>query len=324
MCEREARSIFKCSCPVASICVAPELGVLAAGDSAGSLHLLDSASGQRRCELSRSKDPMLTVDYAHDVRAFVSASGSVAREVCAVTVWDADSGDIRAEMNYQYFVTALTYAAELRAVITGAGSFSQDKLIGQVVVWNIDSLEQHRKFRCTAPVTSVIWNPSRRAIICGDRSQCIRIWSAESGEMMTEISSSLLPWRFALPLQASYSLGGGGAHAGGAYAVALCNFKANLGEVNICDGEGRVQNAERFESSPVLCLTFLPEPGIVACGCRNGEVVLWDYESRARRRTVRMSSAINAMVYNPTKGELVVGAKSGEIGSWPLAYLLSD
>eukprot|EP00931_Biecheleriopsis_adriatica_P077079 TRINITY_DN50703_c0_g1_i1.p1 TRINITY_DN50703_c0_g1~~TRINITY_DN50703_c0_g1_i1.p1 ORF type:complete len:316 (-),score=56.49 TRINITY_DN50703_c0_g1_i1:12-959(-) len=315
MCEAPS-PILSCEGPVSCLCAAPELGAVVVSDTSGAVHVLDVASGAKRYELRRGKDTVTAVAFASDVRAVISAEGSIARDTCTVVVWDADSGAIRAEINYGNFVTDLTYASEMRAVITGDGHFSQSNPSGQVVVWNVDSLEQFRKMKCGV-VTRVAWHPARQAIIALDRQHCMRAWSP-SGELLFEVAfdAGLTPYCLAMPCDSQQQ-------AEGSFALGRCNFKENFSEVRIYSAEGAVQCSEQFDAA-VISLAFLPGSSVVACGARNGELVLWDYEARARRRTLSLGSAINALVYNVLNGELVGGHKTGAVRCWPVDFLLSD
>lgn len=306
--------IYQCKGPVTSLCATPELGAFAVGDSSGGLYLIDMESHAVRYELRHGsdKEPVLAVAFAPELRALFSAQSSFEKDSFKVIVWDADSGAVRAEMNYKKYITTLIYVPELRAMVSGDANVTGEGQTGNVVMWNPHSLEVYQKMPCKGAVTSVTWAVARRLLISSDRSRCIRFWQPDSGEVLSEIETSQVPWCLSMPSDPGRTT----------LAVSQCNFKENFGDVSICDSEGQIQFAEQLDS-PVLCIVFLPEAPVVACGCRAGDIVIWDFEARTRRKTIRVGAAVNALVYHPASGQLVAGCKNGELRSWALADLLS-
>merc|ERR1712054_499377 len=169
------------------------------GDTTGGMFLIDMESHAVRYELRSGKDPVLAVTWAPELRALFSAQSSFADDTFKVIVWDADSGAIRAEMNYKNYITALIYAPQLRNIVSGDAAIHGDKQTGKVVMWNPHSLEVHRKLPCGGPVTALAWIAATGVLMSSDRSRCIRCWRGESGELLSEIQTPQIPWCLALP-----------------------------------------------------------------------------------------------------------------------------
>ncbi|CAJ1430935.1 unnamed protein product [Effrenium voratum] len=186
--------LLACAAPVSSLCASPELGLVAVGDTSGSVTLLDLSSGRVRASLATSGDPVLCVALAAPLRAALGAGGRAAKESSTVAVWDVDSGALRAEMKYKHLVTCLIFVPALHAAITGDGSFDQRSSTGRVVLWNPDTLEQHRKLQCAGAVTSLLYHQG--LILSADRSRSICTWHPENGEKLQEfqVDSGQLPW----------------------------------------------------------------------------------------------------------------------------------
>ncbi|CAJ1376989.1 unnamed protein product [Effrenium voratum] len=301
--------LLACAAPVSSLCASPELGLVAVGDTSGSVTLLDLSSGRVRASLATSGDPVLCVALAAPLRAALGAGGRAAKESSTVAVWDVDSGALRAEMKYKHLVTCLIFVPALHAAITGDGSFDQRSSTGRVVLWNPDTLEQHRKLQCAGAVTSLLYHQG--LILSADRSRSICTWHPENGEKLQEfqVDSGQLPWCLSAANE-------------GRFAYSVCNFKENFGCFCLRGPAGLEQS--QVCDHPVLSIAFLPSAPVVALGLRSGELVLWDLEARRPRRTVRLGSAVNALALNLVRGELLAGEKSGAVSSWPLAFLLSD
>ncbi|CAE7355811.1 unnamed protein product, partial [Symbiodinium sp. KB8] len=259
-----------------------ELGLVVVGDTSGTATLVDLASGAVRRKLS-SEDPILSVATAAPLRAVLGAGGRAVRESSTVAVWDADTGELRAEMQYKKLVTCLIFVPELRAAITGDGAFSQEKPQGRIVLWNPDSLEQHLKLNCASTVTSVAWSGADKVLISADRSHCICLWQPESGAKLQEIrtdaayvaplgciakqccnGTSLLmypafdQWLIAVPPGEERST----------FVYSLCGFKENIGRLCLHRGSselplGQITSSQRSKGSgdfdhPVLSAIFLP------------------------------------------------------------------
>ncbi|CAE7237657.1 unnamed protein product [Symbiodinium sp. CCMP2592] len=189
----------------------------------------------------------------------------VSLEYEVVAVWDADTGELRAEMKYKKLVTCLIFVPELRAAITGDGAFSQEKPQGRIVLWNPDSLEQHLKLNCASTVTSVAWSGADKVLISADRSHCICLWQPESGAKLQEIrtDAAYVAWLIAVPPGEERST----------FAYSLCGFKENIGR--LCLHRGGSEQSGDFDH-PVLSAIFLPESPVVACGLRNGDILCWE------------------------------------------------
>lgn len=301
-------SLLKTSSPITSLSASPELGLLLLGDTSGSVILLDLNTGCERQKLQLA-DPVLAVALAHPIRALLAAGGRAVTESSTVAVWDVDSGTLRAEMKYKHLVTSLTFSPSLRVAITGDGSFDQKNTTGRVVLWNPDTLEQHRKLPCAGAVTCVICTPDG-FILSADRSRNICKWYPESGEKLQEIPVEQgLPWCLAADEAQRF------------FIYSACNFKENFGCLCLFG-----DTLEQYEECghPVLSAAFLPDAPVIVVGLRNGDIILWDFEVKARRKLLKMTSAVNAPALNLVRGELVAGDKSGQLCSWPLALLLSD
>lgn len=201
--------------------------LLALGDTSGSVHLLELDSGAVRRVL-QLPDPVLCVALAPQLRALLAAGGRATTESSTVAVWDVDSGALRAEMKYKHLVpwcrrqimatevTSLTFSPHLRVAITGDGSFDQRSTTGRVVLWNPDSLEQHRKLFCAGAVTCVVCSDG--FVLSADRSRCICKWNAETGEQMEVFQVERgLPWCLAINEAQPF------------FAYSACNFKENFG-----------------------------------------------------------------------------------------------
>eukprot|EP00439_Symbiodinium_sp_Y106_P057455 s2102_g8.t1 len=309
----DATPVLRATAAVSSLSTSPELGLVVVGDTSGTATLVDLASGAVRRKLS-SEDPILSVATAPPLRAVLGAGGRAVRESSTVAVWDADTGELRAEMKYKKLVTCLIFVPELRAAITGDGAFSQENPQGRIVLWNPDSLEQHLKLNCASTVTSVAWSGADKVLISADRSHCICLWQPESGAKLQEIrtDAAYVAWLIAVPPGEERST----------FAYSLCGFKENIGR--LCLYRGGSEQSGDFDH-PVLSAIFLPESPVVACGLRNGDILCWDLEARRlRSRSVKMQSAVNCLALNLVRGELVAGDKIGAVCSWPIAYLLSD
>ncbi|CAE7029665.1 unnamed protein product [Symbiodinium natans] len=308
----DGSAVFRASSPVSSL--SAELGLVVIGDTSGAATLVDLGSGAVRRKLS-SEDPILAVAVAAPLRAVLGAGGRAVRESSTVAVWDSDTGELRAQMQYKKLVTCMIFVPELRSAVTGDGSFSQEKPQGRIVLWNPDSLEQHLKLNCASTITCVAWSAADKVLVSTDRSHCVCIWQPDSGAKLQEIrtDAAYIPWHIATPSGEQRLT----------FTYSLCGFKENYGRLCVYRS-GTTEQYGDFDH-PVLSAVFLPESPVVACGLRNGDILCWDLDAqRLRTRSVKMQGAVNCLALNLVRGELVAGDKTGAVCAWPIAYMLSD
>lgn len=302
---------MKCDGPISSVVCVPELSAVVVGDTSGALTVFDLQSGAIRqrilCDAS-----VTCVACAPQLRAVISGESSMAKEHHRVTVWDMDTGAKRTEMWYKSMIAALEYVPELHVVVSGDGGYTDSHKGGQVVTWDIDSIEKFLRLPCPGAVISLACasDGERQLLAAGDRSGTVTCWDAKSGDRRFQIGiaeGTEDDGRMLLPQSLAYAEQLEALLCGESY------FKGMIGFLSVLDIKSGTWRFRLQCDGPVMAVAHSPSSSALVSGDRAGKVIVWDAASRERRTESSIGNPVNAVSYDASINAAVAGDKQGKV-----------
>ncbi|HLA43565.1 MAG TPA: WD40 repeat domain-containing protein, partial [Aggregatilineales bacterium] len=221
--------------------ISPDGRLLAAGIDNLSIGIWNLDTGEKLHDLIRHDDRLRDVYFSPDGRLLASASWDR-----TVRLWDVASGEMIQTLRHGLGVNKIQFSPD-------GGQIAAGLLGGDIVIRDIRGDEPisidligHR-----GDISSIAYSPDGRLLVSGSRDREMRIWNAQSGELLNTLEGHEgILTRVAVSADGSLLASGdqtGVVRIWGIYAPNTCVLTV-LSEINLRTGAG-----ERFaEGRPVI------------------------------------------------------------------------
>ncbi|MEK7409051.1 MAG: restriction endonuclease [Acidobacteriota bacterium] len=319
---------------VACVAYSRDGKLLAADSGAGSIAVLDTATGRCRRMLSGHAGAVTSVAWSPGGRQLVSGSDDK-----TIRLWDVDTGGLlRTFEGHQGGVRTVAYCPDGRWLASG----SHDKTIR---LWDVKTgrllrtLEGHQE-----GVWAVAWHPEEGQLASGSGDHTVRLWDVESGLLLRSLEghqslvSSLAYHREGRQLASGsndhtvrvwevetgrllHTLEG---HRNRVWAVAYRPDGWQLASgsddraIRLWDVEsGRLLCMLEAHQDPVMTVAYHPEGRQLASGSLDRTIRLWDVESGRLLRTLEgQRDRVWTLACNPAGRQLASGSIDRNVGVW--------
>ncbi len=160
-----------------SVAFSPDGAILAAGDTAGTIHLWNVLDGQKILTLDGHQHWVCEVAFSSDGRLIVSASGDN-----TIKIWNAKTGEcLRTLTEHEDWVISIAISPTAPIL----ASSSADRTIR---LWDLNTgkplrvLEGHQHWIC-----KTAFSPDGRMLASGSDDRTIKLWNVETGECLKTI-----------------------------------------------------------------------------------------------------------------------------------------
>jgi len=236
-----------------------------------------------------------------------------------LTVFDAETLSKRHQITCDAPVTCVALSVEVRAVITGEGSFAKDHF--KVTVWDVDTGARRTEMWYKDLVSAVCYVPELHVVASGDggltegsKSGQVVTWGVESIEKYLRLPcvGAVTSLCFAADICALAA----GDRSG---AVTLWDARSGAKKLEVRCGEPSDQKVALLP----MALAYAQELGALICGESNfqamqGQVVVLDAASGHRRFVLECDGAVMSIAHASERRAIVTGDRSGAVVVWDL------
>ncbi len=169
----------------------------------------------------------------------------------------------------------------------------------------------------SARINNLLFTPDGERVISISEDKTIRVWSVESGEMVTKFESEIGDGGEGMLYSSAISPDG--------KLLAVAGFPVGVAEnyIIIIDLEKKVQVSTAIGHSEVIgTLSFSGDGGFLASGSNDGTVKLWKMDNAkllSNVATIAVGSVVSSLSFNPKNDDLAVVSVDNDI----LVYNLS-
>lgn len=266
---------------------------LAYGSPAGTIRILDFATGQELRSLVGHTGGVYAIAFSPDGKSLVSGSNdNTAR------VWDLTTGkELRVLRGHTGAVWTVAFAADGKTVASGS-SDATIRLWDASTGRHLRTLSEH-----TAPVRAVAFSPDGKTLASGGDDRTVRVWDPATGRRKHTITE----------------------HTGAVRSVVFSPDGKSLasasldGKVGLWDpATGRVIRTFRAHAEGVRAVAFSPDGKTIASGSTQGKVAVWSAATGKELQTLEgHPDAVTALVYSPDGRTLASGGSDGTLRLWP-------
>lgn len=268
-------------------------GLLAAGDSAGTVRIHSTATGVTCHELTGHAAPVWTAAFRPD--GTLLATGDSAG---TVRLWDVRTGELRAEFpDQQGPVYRLVFSPDGGLLATADHG-------GTVRVYDVGArfALRHELTGHTAAVYALDFHPGGDLLVSGDTHGSVRMWELPSGQ-----GGPLL-----------------GEHSGAIYWVTfspggeLLAIGGNTGVIRLWDtAERRLRHELTGHKGSTWPIAFRPDGHQLATSSNDGTARLWDPVTGQCRHVLRgHSRRITSVRFNSAGSRLATSGNDGVVRLW--------
>lgn len=291
---------FSAAPPAANLVqFSPDGQTLVSTNDRNEWQLWDVATGELLLTVAAHAAAINALAFSPDGESLVTArvvsrQSDAAQEVNTVRVWNADTGDLRFELDYQTWVDTLAFSSDGRYLLTS----------GQTIrLWDMNRNGIDLGFPDAVPWAPVLsFSPDGRFLATADGEGAIQIWALPSLEPVTALLDSLV-------------------------SVTELKFSADSDQLYAADGRGRVQiwNTDTWQSLPGLAG---PEAWInamavdlnqeyLATGTNQRQIQLWFLPTRQLVATLQgHATEITELAFDGDGKFLVSLSEDGTINVW--------
>ncbi|KIM25035.1 hypothetical protein M408DRAFT_226597 [Serendipita vermifera MAFF 305830] len=171
---------------VNSVAFSPDGRRIVSGSSDNTIRIWDAESGETIIgPLKRHSKPVNSVAFSRDGRRVVSASSDF-----TIRLWNADTGKvIKVLVGHDSHILTVDFSPKGEWIVSG----SKD---GTILLWEVESAKvtreasretiQKQVWGRRGSVHAISFSPDGRRVVSGSLYGTIRVWDAETGEMITE------------------------------------------------------------------------------------------------------------------------------------------
>ncbi|MGF1493401.1 MAG: protein kinase [Microcoleaceae cyanobacterium] len=295
-----AKTLTQSSGPVWAIAVSPNGRTVAAGNTDGTIDILDFQTGRVLDTLPGHSHPVGTVAINHNGQILVSGSGDE-----TIKVWDLWNGRLRHQIDgHEGWIYAVAISPDGKTIASASRDFT-------VRLWDVQTGKELRRLRGYAEdVQTLTFAPDNRTLVTGGSDGNIELWDWQIGRLLRTFKG----------------------HSDSVWAVAVSPDGRTLA-TGSWDQTVKLWNlpelrSEYFSNVPkhtfnghqdkVQTLAFSPDGQTLASGDFAGTINLWQVNQESWLETLEGHTAWVDVEFDPQGKALVSGSFDDTIKVWPL------
>ncbi|HTL87810.1 MAG TPA: NB-ARC domain-containing protein, partial [Leptolyngbya sp.] len=275
-----------------SVAFSPDGSVLAAGDTAGTIHLWNVLDSQKLLTCEGHQHWVCEVAFSSDGNLIVSASGDN-----TVKIWNAKTGDcLRTLTDHQDWVISI-------ALSPTAPIFASSSADRTIRLWDLNTgkllkvLEGHQHWVCT-----IAFSPDGQTLVSGSDDRTIRLWDIQTGDCVRTIEGHTNTVR-----SVTFSPDGTLLASGSEDATIKLWDSQTTACIKTLTGH----------LEQVRCVSFSPDGQLLLSGSFDQTIKLWDRASGKCLRTLHEHrGVVRSVIFSPDGKTIASGSADQSVRFW--------
>ena len=296
---------------VTSVSFSPDGTMLASGSDDKTVKLWNLDEKEPKI-LEGHNSSVISVSFSPDNEMIASASDDG-----DIKLWNFD-GDIQQEISRNKKVTSINFSPDGSTIAiaenkgdSSPNENSEDKLIGQVSLWNFESETPFKTFDAhDDEITSVSFSPDGKIIASGSKNNIVNLWNLEGDKLVKPLKDHT-----GVITSISFSPDGNTVASGSLDTTII-----------LWSLDGTKKRALKGHTSAVKSINFIDDGKILASGSADGTIKLWSVEDGSLLANLerRNKAVVNDLSFS-SNDQILASANADNIvtlWSFDLDYLL--